>query len=100
MNTPSTGKPGQRKAESDATDGAPALDDSDQTRSSVNGESSPRLPHEKDESMDTGVAAPDDFMRTAKRDADGPKLPTDKSEETDATYATLRGRIPGSERDA
>ena len=60
----------------------------------------PRLPHERDESSDSGVGAPTDLMRRAHDDAASGKTNTDKGEATDAVYRrTLRDNTPGSERD-
>ena len=50
------------------------------------GEPSPRLPHERDESSDSGTSAPRDVMRRAKKDLDSGKQPTDRSEATDVAY--------------
>ena len=65
------------------------------------GERAPRLPHEHDESSDSGTGEPSDLIQTARHDAESNKAPTDRSAETDAVYArTLRGKTPGAERDA
>ncbi len=56
------------------------------THSSRDGEKAPRLPHERDESSDSGTGAPSDVMRQAKEDVDSGKRPTDRSEATDAAY--------------
>ena len=64
------------------------------------GETSPRLPHERDESVVTRPPAPRTRpMRIARDDAESSKTPTDRSEESDAAYAKLRGSPPGKERD-
>ena len=70
------------------------------TSPSVAGRPAPRLPHERDESPDSGVGAPSDLMRRAHHDATSGKTGTDKGEATDAVYRrNLRGRTPGNERD-
>ena len=58
----------------------------------VKGEAAPRLPHERDESSDSGSAGADPLMRQAAEDVESGKRPTDRSEATDALYGrTLRG---------
>jgi hypothetical protein len=70
------------------------------TRANVNGEPAPRLPHERDESSDSGTGAPSDVMRRAGNDVESGKSATDKSEATDEVYRrSLRERTPGAERD-
>lgn len=70
------------------------------THASVDGEPAPRLPHEHDESSDSGTGAPSEVMRRAHDDVVSGKSPTDKSETTDEVYRrSLRKRTPGSERD-
>jgi len=60
----------------------------------------PRLPHERDESSDSGAGAPSELARRAHADAVSGKTATDKGEATDAVYRrNLRSRTPGSERD-
>ena len=71
----------------------------DQTRSSTKGKARPRLPHERDESMDTGQEPPDKLMHISHEDAVSSKVPTDRSQEADAAYGKLRGEVPGAERD-
>ncbi len=69
---------------------------------SVDGRPAPRLPHERDESADSGAGAgaPSELMHRAHDDVVGGKQGTDKGEATDAVYRrTLRGRTPGAERD-
>ena len=101
MRTPSTGNAsppdrGQASVETDKP--RPSRG---KTSPSVAGRLAPRLPHERDESSDSGgVGAPSDLMRRAHDDAASGKTVTDKSEATDAVYRrNLRGRTPGSERD-
>ena len=65
-----------------------------QTKASVKGESSPRLPHERDESSDSGARASDELMKTAHDDAESERVATDRSEESDATYERLRRDKP------
>ena len=70
------------------------------TRASVDGESAPRAPHERDESSDSGTGAPSELMQQAHDDVVAGKTGTDKGEATDAVYRrSLRSRTPGAERD-
>lgn len=72
-----------------------------QTHANVDGETAPRLPHERDESADSGQGAPSELLRRAGKDVDSGKKPTDRSEASDEVYRrTLRDQTPGSERDA
>ena len=58
------------------------------------------LPHERDESVDSGQGEPSERMRQAMRDLNSGKRPTDGSEVTDEVYErTLRDDTPGAERD-
>jgi len=99
MKVSSTGNsrpPGERPA----ADGHTGRSDAkSRTRASVGGASSPRLPHERDESSDSGTGAPSDVMHIAHDDAESGKVATDKSEETNDAYDRLRSRVPGKERD-
>jgi hypothetical protein len=62
------------------------------TDANVEGRTAPRLPHERDESSDSGTAPPDPLMRQAADDVASGKRATDRGEATDALYArTLRG---------
>jgi len=92
MKTPSTAdslEPLGRPADS-ARD--PALARRSTTHANVKGETAPRLPHERDESSDSGTAGADPLMRQAAEDIESGKRPTDRSETTDALYGrTLRG---------
>ena len=99
MKAPSTGKTDSSSLNNEVETGCDHPTGSGQTRASVDGEKSPRMPHERDESTDTSAAAPSKRMRIAHDDAESPKVPTDKSRETDAAYSTLRGKTPGAERD-
>lgn len=66
----------------------PAPDPSKTSDTTVaqDGKKVPRLPHELDESSDSGTGAPRDVMRQAKKDVDSGKQATDRSEATDAAY--------------
>ena len=68
-----------------------------QTRANVKGETAPRLPHEHDESSDSGSAAPPDpLMRQAGKDAASGRPSTDRGEVTDELYQrTLRDQGRG-----
>ena len=73
------------------------------THANVKGETAPRLPHERDESSDSGTGKPDPLLRQAAEDIESGKRPTDRSETTDALYGrTLRGERgnPASGADA
>ena len=100
MRTPSTGNfspPGstEKAVDADAPNQARG-----KTLPNVSGRPAPRLPHERDESSDSGVGAPSDIMRRAHDDAVSGKHSTDKGEATDAVYRrNLRDSTPGSERD-
>ncbi len=62
------------------------------TRSAKDGEAVPRMPHERDESSDSGRSAPRDIMKQAQKDAESGKVDTSRSEATDKAYAdNLRG---------
>ncbi len=56
------------------------------TSAAKDGEKSPRLPHERDESSDSGTSEPRDVIRQAKADLDSGKQATDRGEATDAAY--------------
>jgi hypothetical protein len=100
VRTPSTGnaappEPSQKPAETDTAQHARS-----ETAANVAGRPAPRLPHERDESSDSGVGAPNDLMRRAHDDAVSGRPGTDKGEATDAVYRrNLRDDTPGSERD-
>ena len=79
----------------------PALARRSTTRATVAGERAPRLPHERDESSDSGKAAPDPVMKQAAEDVESGKAQTDRGETTDALYArTLRGERGKPEKTA
>ena len=73
-----------------ATD--PAVTRSSATHADVGGEVLPRLPHEQDESSDSGTRMPDPMMIQAAQDLKNGMQPTDRGETTDRLYQqTLRG---------
>ena len=75
-------------------------DERARTQANVKGQSAPRLPHERDESSDSGTGAPSDVVRRAHDDVVGGKTGTDKGEATDEVYRrSLRNPTPGPERD-
>lgn len=79
----------QQKIES-ATD--PQVTRSGSTHSDVDGEVSPRMPHERDESSDSGTRNADPVMEKAAEDVASGKQQTDRGEVTDALYQrTLAG---------
>ena len=100
MRTPSTGNfspPDSAQAPVDTDKPEPARG---KTLPDVAGRPAPRLPHERDESSDSGVGAPSDVMKRAHDDAVSGKSGTDKGEATEAVYERhLRDATPGSERD-
>jgi hypothetical protein len=62
------------------------------THSQINGEHVPRMPHERDESSDSGRTAPRDIMKQAQEDAESDKVDTSRAEATDQAYGdNLRG---------
>ena len=65
---------------------APKPSKTSNTTVAQDGEKAPRLPHERDESSDSGTGAPRDVIRQAKKDVDSGKQATDRSEATDAAY--------------
>jgi hypothetical protein len=88
-------EPNQVPAETDALQQSRS-----ETVANVAGRPAPRLPHERDESSDSGVGAPSEVMRRAHDDAASGRTGTDKGEATDAVYRrNLRDDTPGSERD-
>ena len=93
MKTPSTADSRERSGlpADPATD--PALARRSATHASVEGESAPRLPHEHDESSDSGASAPNPIMREAAKDVASGRPSTDRDEVTDDLYQrTLRDR--------
>ena len=93
MKTPSTGNFRPDRQES-ATTPADHPAGRSQTKTSVKGEPSPRLPHERDESSDSGTRRPDGLTKKAHDDAESDRVATDRSEETNATYEGLRRAKP------
>jgi len=92
MKTPSTAD--SREPSGLPVDSAqdPTLARRSTTHSNVKGETAPRLPHERDESSDSGTARPDPLAQQAAEDMESGKRATDRSEATDEVYArTLRG---------
>jgi hypothetical protein len=70
------------------------------THSAVKGKKAARLPHERDESPDSGAQPASEQMRLAHDDAASDKAETDRGEVTDTLYQrTLRDAPPGAERD-
>lgn len=100
MRTPSTGNfsPPESADEPIAKD--KARTNRAKTVPDVAGRPAPRMPHERDESSDSGTGAPSEVMRRAHDDVESGKRGTDKGEATDAAYNSgLRGKTPGRERD-
>jgi hypothetical protein len=93
MKTPSTAD--SREPSGPPVDPAtdPALARRSATHANVKGETAPRLPHEHDESSDSGTSAPNPVLREAAKDAESGRPSTDRGEVTDALYErTLRGK--------
>ena len=100
MRTPSTGNASPPDNTKNPAENVKPRNARGKTSPNVPVRPAPRLPHERDESPDSGVGAPSDLMRRAHDDAASGKISTDKSEATDAVYRrNLRGRTPGNERD-
>ena len=92
MKTPVPADSGNASAAPADPSADPALARRSTTRATVAGERAPRLPHEHDESSDSGTVTPDPLMKQAADDIESGKRPTDRSEVTDALYGrTLRG---------
>ena len=106
MRTPSTGnaQPPQgsndRQSDGDSATAEKPPNDRSRTHATTHGEPAPRLPHERDESSDSGTGGPSRTGQTAHDDAESAKEATDRSEASDAAYRdNLRGKTPGTERD-
>jgi hypothetical protein len=100
MKVPSTGNFEPSGKEKEGDQDADHFGARSKTRTSVDGAASPRLPHERDESSDSGTGAPSDVMHIAREDAESDRVGTDKGEATNAAYDSLRSRVPGKERDS
>ncbi len=93
------GQKSDRTGETDKARAKPARSGT-ATKANVKGRPAPRLPHERDESPDSGTGAPSEVMRRAHDDVASGKQGSDKGEASDAVYRRhLRGRTPGAERD-
>ena len=100
MRTPSTGNFAPTDSAEEPVEHDKPQRGRGKTLPNVAGRPAPRMPHERDESSDSGVGAPSDVMRRAHDDAVAGKGGTDKGEATDAVYRrNLRDRTPGTERD-
>jgi hypothetical protein len=108
LRTPSTADPApppknedERPAGGEARQrGDHPADQSGKTLPEVAGQSAPRMPHERDESSDSGTGAPSEVVRRGHDDIASGKTGTDKGEATDAVYRrSLRDSTPGKERD-
>ena len=64
------------------------------TRSTIEGEKVPRLPHETDESSDSQQTAPRPSMRQAHDDLEHGRVDTDRGEVMDETYRRTRESTP------
>ena len=56
------------------------------TRAAVDGEASPRLPHERDESSDSATGPPREVMERAGDDVAAGRVDTTRGAEADAAY--------------
>ena len=100
MRTRSTGNASVPDRAQEALETGNAPNARAKTLPNVKGLPAPRLPHERDESSDSGTGKPSEVMRRAHDDVESGKSGTDKGEATDAVYRrNLRGRTPGTERD-
>ncbi|HEV8314677.1 MAG TPA: hypothetical protein VGQ23_16570 [Burkholderiaceae bacterium] len=64
-----------------------------QTRTTIHGGATPRLPHESDESSDSQIGASDDLIRQAYEDLRRGLTDTDRGAPMDELYArTLRSK--------
>ena len=100
MRTPSTGNFSPPDGNDEPVDTDEPRGGRGKTLPNVGGRPAPRLPHERDESSDSGTGAPSDVMRRAHDDAVSGKSGSDKGEATDVVYRrNLRDKTPGSERD-
>lgn len=57
-----------------------------QTTTQVGAEPAPRLPHERDESVDSQVGAPTPVIRQAKADMESERVDTDRAGPMDEVY--------------
>jgi hypothetical protein len=62
------------------------------THSVVKGEVGPRLPHERDESSDSGTVQPSEVMRKAADDAQSGRTDVERSPQTQGHYSDLTAR--------
>ena len=65
---------------------AKSSSDTGTTRTAVEGEPAPRLPHERDESADSGRSAPREIIRQAQRDVEAGRVDTDRGPPADDAY--------------
>ena len=56
------------------------------TRVQKDGPDVPRMPHERDESSDSGRTEPRDIMKQAQKDAESGMVDTSRAEATEKTY--------------
>jgi len=56
------------------------------THTNIAGESVPRMPHERDESSDSGTSEPREIIRKAHDDVESGKVDTDRGEVTNEVY--------------
>ena len=62
------------------------------THSAVKGEVAPRLPHERDQSSDSGTRPPSDLMHKAASDANKGRTDDPRSPQTQQHYSDLTGK--------
>lgn len=70
------------------------------TQTVVNGEVAPRLPHEHDESSDSGTREPNELMHRAARDAQSGRVDEPRGPDTQRHYSDLTEKSAPSEPDA
>ncbi len=77
---------------------SPVPTDRATTRTATDGDTAPRLPHERDESSDSVRSEPTDVMRQAHQDLVDGKVDTDRGVPADAAYRKQQGelKVPAS----
>lgn len=62
------------------------------THSVVKGEAAPRLPHERDESSDSGTVVPNDKLKKAAHDVENGRTDVQRGPQTEQHYSDLTGQ--------
>ena len=66
-----------------------------ETRAAVDGDAAPRLPHEHDESSDSGTSPPRQVLGPARRAGPAGRVDTTRGAEADAAYRRQKDGVPG-----